>query len=500
VSGQGAPAPRTYGNWRRPTSAGILGLGRGGTYALLAGLLIAVVLTIAGSILWGLGFFVLLVAGLAAVVSKDRHHRSLVTRVSERVIWMRARARGANLYRSGPLARAEYGNGQLPGLAAQSTLSEYLDSYGIPFAVIEVPSTGDFTVVIGTDPDGAALIDQEQVDSWVAEWGHWLAALGDEAGVVGAAVTIETAPDTGARLQQEVAQRIDPTSPAFARQMLDEVVSSYPIGSATVKAYVSITFSAVQRGGRRKTVDDFGAEIASRLRGFTQRLSATGAGAARPLNAQELCEVIRIAYDPAVAPLIDEAHAAGETPALRWADVGPSGAQAHWESFRHDSALSITWQMSEAPRGIVQSSVLTRLLAPHRDIARKRVTWLYRPIDAGRAARIVESDFTAATFNITGSNRPTARSVLGTRAAFATAQEEAAGAGLVNFGALVTATVTDPTREADARAAIANLAATARLQLRIVTGSQDSAFAAGLPLGLVLPRHLAGPVSLGSSR
>jgi len=58
---------------------------------------------------------------------------------------------------------------------------------------------------------------------------------------------------------------------------------------------------------------------------------------------------------------------------------------------------------------------------------------------------------------------------------------------------IVTATVTDEDRLADAEAAINNLAATARVALRRVYGSQDSAFAAGLPLGLVLPKHLKVP-------
>ena len=99
----------------------------------------------------------------------------------------------------------------------------------------------------------------------------------------------------------------------------------------------------------------------------------------------------------------------------------------------------------------------------------------------------------ASTFNVQSSNKPTARSMTATRAALATAQEEASGAGLVNFGMLVTATVIDAAHEADAKAAIDNLSATARLRLRIVHGSQDSAFAAALPLGLVLPKHLRIP-------
>jgi hypothetical protein len=70
----------------------------------------------------------------------------------------------------------------------------------------------------------------------------------------------------------------------------------------------------------------------------------------------------------------------------------------------------------------------------------------------------------------------------------------------VNFAMLVTATVVDPERRQDAAAAIDNLAASARLRLRLLHGSQDSAFAGALPLGLNLPRHLASPRLMGDKR
>ena len=104
-------------------------------------------------------------------------------------------------------------------------------------------------------------------------------------------------------------------------------------------------------------------ELAARLPGLTAGLQATGAGAAHPLSAQELCETIRVAYDPAAATLIDDAHADGDVPDLRWSDVGPTAAQAGWDGYRHDSAKSVTWAMTQAPRGLVQSGVLARLLA-----------------------------------------------------------------------------------------------------------------------------------------
>lgn len=488
---------RTYGNWRRPTSPGLFGLGSVGTVALLGGLVAVVVTVMIAGLLEAVILTVVLAAVMATVVAKDSHGRNALSRGGARAAWWSARSRGTNVYRSGPLGRALWGTYQLPGIAAPTRLSEHLDSYGRPFALVHTPATGSFAVVIGTEPDGAALVDQEQIDVWVADWGHWLANLGDEPGVEAASVTVETAPDSGTRLRREVGMNIDEDAPAFAQAMLREVVDHYPAGSSTVKAFVAITFTAAQRsGGRKRSAEEMARELAARLPGLTGSLQATGAGAAHPLSAQELCEAIRIAYDPAAAGLIDEAHAAGETPELSWSDVGPSAAQAAWDGYRHDSAYSVTWAMTSAPRGAVQSGVLARLLAPHRDIARKRVTLLYRPLDAAKAAAIVEADLRAAEFRMTSTSKPAARDSLAVRSAAATASEEASGAGLVQFGMLVTATVADLDKAPDARAAIDNLAATARLRVRPVYGSQDSAFAAALPLGLVLPKHIKVPAEL----
>lgn len=489
--------PRTYGNWRRPSSPGILGLGSVGTALLFAGLITIVMTVMVAELLDAVIVTVLLGAVMLAVLTKDAHGKNVISRAGARLGWWSARYQGSNLYRSGPLGRAQWGTYQLPGLAAPIRLSEYADSYGRTFALLHTPATSSYSVVIGTEPDGAALVDSEQIDVWVADWGNWLANLGNEPSIEAASVTIETAPDPGSRLRREVETNIDPEAPVFAREMLREVVKRYPSGSSTVKAFVAITFSAAARaGGKKRAPEEMGRELSARLPGLTAGLQATGAGAAHPLSAQELCETIRVAYDPAAAVLIDEVHAAGEAPELSWPDVGPSAAQASWDGYRHDSAYSCTWAMTQAPRGNVQSGVLARLLAPHRDIDRKRVTLLYRPIDAARAAAIVEADLRAAEFRATSTSKPAARDSLAVRAAAATAQEEASGAGLVQFGMLVTATVANMSRQADARAAIDNLAATARLRLRPVYGSQDSAFAAALPLGLVLPKHIKVPSEL----
>lgn len=490
-------APRTYGNWRRPVSAGILGLGRVTTMIMMAGLVVITIIVMIAGLLKGMVVGLVLAAFLAAVLRRDRHGRSMLWRGVIRVQWWRSLRMGSSLYRSGPLGMTPWGTNQLPGLAAQLTLSEHVDGLGRPFALVWCPSTSTYTAVISCEPDGASLVDTDQVDAWVADWGHWLAALSDEPNVRAATVTLETLPDTGSRLRREIDSREDPDAPEFSKAVLDEIRSLYPAGASGIRAWVAITFAGASRvTGRRHTVEEAGKELASRLPGLTNSLKSTGAGAANLVTAGELCEIVREAYDPSAAAILDEAHSAGEDVDLDWANVGPVAHEATWGSYRHDGAWSQSWAMSTAPRGNVQSGVLARLLAPHPDVARKRVSLVYRPVDAGVAATIVESDLNAARFRETASDRPSARSVMSRRAAEATAAEEAAGAGLENFGVLVTATVSDRDLLPAAGAAIDNLAGTARLRLRPCWGSQDSAFAASLPLGLILPDHLSGVASM----
>lgn len=489
--------PRTYGNWRRPVSAGILGLGAVGTAILIAGMILVVLVMMTRGIFWALGVAVGVAVLLLAMMKKDSHGKNLVTRVTAKSAFAVQRVRGSNVYRSGPTGRSPWGTNQLPGLGASLKLSEHRDGYDRPFAMIEAPSTATFSIVIGAEPSGATLVDVEEADRWVADWGHWLARLADETSLESASVTIETSPDAGGRLRREVQLNIDDSAPPFAQEVLRQTVQQYPAGSSTVKAYIAITFNAATRvGGRKRKANEVARDLASRLPGLTQTLQMTGAGAAHPVTAQELCEVVRVAYDPAAAALFDEARGLGQTAEITWTNVGPSAAQANWASYRHDSGHSITWSMTEAPRGIVQSGILTRLLSPHRDIVRKRVTLLYRPVSAARAAAIVEADLSAANFRATTGNRAKARDSVSLRSAEATAQEEASGAGLVNFGMLVTATVASPASEPDAIAAVDGLSAAARIRLRPVYGSQDSAFAAALPLGLVLSKHIKVPAQL----
>lgn len=493
---------RTYGNFRKPQSAGLGNLGLFGTVVMVGGLIVVVLVMMAAG---PVAAIIVLICGgvfLGTLSVRGRHGRTLLQSGAERAAWTRTRTRGEHLYRSGPVGRIPSPKCQLPGIAASSSVTEHEDVYARPFALVNWPATRHYTVVLASEPDGASLVDPDQVDQWVAHYGQFLDQLCDEPGLVAASVTIETAPDSGARLRREIIRQTDPGAHPVARRMLQEVADTYPAGSASVRAMTALTFTAAGRGANRtsgvvpgapRQTEQVARDLAYRVHALGNLLERAGAGATHPMGVQALGEMVRTAYDPAAAAAFEQARADGTPQALEWGDVGPVAHEARWDSYRHDSGWSVTWSVTQAPRGEVTSGVLAALLRPHRDIARKRVTLLYRPMDRGRAATVVERDKRNVNFRVNSSARPSSRVEAEKDAAEATAKEEAKGAGLVDFGMLATATVTDPGLLDYARHALEQLSPTARVQVRPVYGSQDSAFAACLPIGLVIPAHLRTP-------
>ena len=490
----------TYGNFRRPRSGGVLGLGQAGTIGLFAGLVTVVLGAMVGGLLVGVIMFAVVGGAGLLVVTRDTHHRSILGRIIGRAGFAAARSSGSNLYRSGPLGRSRWGTCQLPGLLASSELHEFRDGLGRPFALLVYRSTKHAVVVVQVDPDGSSLVDAWDVDNQVAHWGSWIAMIGNEPDLRAASVTVETIPDAGSRLAREIRARRVEGMPAIAAAHLDEAAATYPTGSFVGASYIALTFKMQGR-----SVDEVGQSLGERLPGLTADLEHTGAGPGYPVDADALCALVRSCYDPAVATLAADARAESGSTGLRWPDVGPAAHQADWESIRHDGSASVVWMMSRAPEGTIGSSVLARLIAPQADLQRKRITLLYQPYDAGKSAAIVEADARAADMNVRVSRRPSHRDRRDVSIAEKSAAEEAAGAGYVAFGVLITATVAmdpdaDPKEQrqavSKARTGIRNLAPAAKLRVRPCYGAQDSAFAAGLPLGLVLPDHTAMPVAL----
>ncbi|MFG2950996.1 SCO6880 family protein [Streptomyces adustus] len=473
----------TYGNWRRPRRPGLGPLGLVGTFGVFGGLVVTLLASLI-SLFAALVVFVPVVVLLTPLAIRTQDGRNVYQLLALRIGWRNRRAKGAHLYVSGPLSARPGGRFRPPGLLNKVTAIEGRDAYDRPFGVLHHPARNLYTIVLGCDPDGGSLVDPDQVDVWVALWGEWLARLAHEPGLRGASLIVETAPDPGTALAHEVLPRIRPDAPPAARAVMEEVVERYPTASSEMHTYVTLTYGMPPGQKRRK--EDVVTDLAIRIPGLLSGLIAAGGGAAYPLSAERIAEVVRVAYDPAVAADVLDARAQYGGTGLEWEDAGPAAAVETVGSYQHDSGVSRTWMLTLAPRGTVRSSVLRNLLEVTPGTRRKRVALVYRPIDPATSARIVEADRRAAQFMATsGRGMVQARAASEMRAAEQTAVEEASGAGLVEFSLMVTVTVDDLDQLADATVAVRNLTAASRVLMRPADRMQAAAFACTLPAGIL---------------
>jgi hypothetical protein len=489
----------TYGNWRLPARPGIGPLGLLGTALLLGGLVAALLVALVSWIA-ALALVVGVTAVIVPLAVRTPDGRSGLTVLAARAGWTARKLTGGTTTVTGPLSREPSGRFRLPGLLKDIELLEGRDAYGRRFGVLHDQQVGTYSIVLDCDPDGGALVDADQVDLWVACWGGFLAGLAHEPGLAGAAVIVETAPDPGTRLAAEVLPRLAPTAPAVAKDLMAEIVAAYPAASSETSTFVTLTYRQ-PHGSRLATRADRTADmvmnLATRIPQLASSLVASGGGAVHPVAAEQLADVARAAYDPAAAPLILRARAEQGETGQEWADAGPVTAQETADAYVHDGYVSRSWVACEAPRGSVRSGVLRALLEPSPRIARKRVAILYRPLDAASAARVVEADRRSAHFMAASTTGlVNARASTAVRAAEQAAAEEAAGAGLAEFGLAVTATAAGAEELRAADIEIANLAASARLRLRVAKGQQAAAFAVTLPAGVLPWLHTLMPHQL----
>lgn len=481
----------TYGNLHKPKLPGIGRLSAGASLFLVISAAVLMVLLIIN--LWISVAFAVVVGVLIAPTlfpTKDGYGRyaSILRTVRHRG----AESEGRTMLAQGLTGRVPTGECGLPGMAASTRLSTFKDIHGREFGLISWPTVDLHSVVIQTYPAGFNGLDKAQIDHQVAHWGAWLGSLNGVGDVVGASVVVDTAPDSGQRLTKCVQRgRVD-SSPEFSRTVTDQILASYKIGSPTLTTRITITFSGcgdddAEYRGKGRTVAEMAVQIGDVLPELTGSLDETGAGtAARPCTAQEIADFTRVAFDPSVASLVEHARENGGT-GITWSQAGPIAAHNAFDRYEHESAVSRVWQMKEpAGGGVFFATTLRSLLAPHKDLGRKRVTLLYRPETPAASVAAAESEIKKATFVTTQKRRASAGAKAQLRAAERTAEQEQMGSPLVRIGLLVTVTVMD---EADlpraSRAVITGLTPKARLTMRLPKGAQDVSFLAGMALGMV---------------
>ncbi|MEU2258106.1 SCO6880 family protein [Nocardia xishanensis] len=478
---------RMYGRWERPRSAGLFGLtwgvsmlGLGLIVMVMVGFMITRSLTVAGGLI-----------AVAAVVftplAITRNGRTGWEILLLRVQFATAQARGEHLYRAGRFSRIP-GVAKLPGLLADSRLSEYETAGGKRFAMLHIRRSDHYTVVVRVVPRGKELVDQAQIDSWVEGYGQFLATQSRGGEVVAVTAVLDNVVETRLKQAREVARLVRPDAPAYAQAVMREAAADIGGVGVRIEARIAITYRAIGKGKIRRDEAEQAREIGQRLQGVLSQLARAGLPAT-PLQAWEVLGLVRTRYDLASQRDVEAAGAA-ITSSQSWNSVGPIAHQDRWDHYLHDGARSITWEMDAAPRGAVMETVLEELLRPRADVPRKRVAIIYRLHSAAEATSLVDSDFrdaVAAEQTERGIASASARiRVANTQAA---REEQARGAGLTRFGVLITVTDHLDGDLPGIEASVKGMAAASRLGVRRCYGSQAAAFAASLGIGSILPEH-----------
>lgn len=486
--------PRMYSGWRKTRGLGLFGLGMTGTFIVIACLIVPLIL-ISINILVAL--IVLIPCGIVVGF--------LVTRVdgvplgnllAQRLQWWWGGVRGYHSLRSGVVLdhpRAW----QLPGVLASTSLLAVEDVAGGNFGLVWDQRSGMMTATLKCTAASTGLADPREAEEWINSWHEWLASLGYLPIVSHVAVTVDTAPEPGSTLADNVYARLDPHAPEDAKTLMQELVWRSPAAAADVDTRVSITFNPARGDASLRSLEEQTAEISRVLHGLEVALSRCGVGVMGRASDHELAGIMRMAFDPVTRGDINrilDGSTGSVNDLLEWGSSGPVSAEESWDKYQHDSGISVSWVWHEAPRQSVPSDVLSRILAPGN--YPKRVTLLYRPLSAGGASQILESQVNAAAFRqhwrAKQKRDETARDRADRDLALRAAREEAEGAGLVNVSLYATVTVTSSD---DLSAAVSDMEARAdqsKIQLRKLYASQSVGFAVTLPAGICPPLLAAG--------
>lgn len=487
----------TYGDYLSPIKQGFHGIGRGLTLAGIAVLAVAVIIANFNPMI----SLIVAIAGLGAIFflsRRDAEGRSKPEIADEKYTY-RAQARSRrNLYRSGLLSTVKGGTTRLPGILSRVSLIEANDGYGDPFALLKHGKTGEYSLMMSCSSQGAALIDDDVEDRYVANWAALMEWLSNQQGVTQLSVTVDTSPDSGIRFRRTLKRHLVEDAPDLAARAMAQVMAIYTSGGARSDVTLTVSFRFQDMHGRPMEDDDVVYMIALVIPELAERIAASGGGDAHALTMEEVVAMARVCMDPVsqsdIERVIQEDNDEGDpSTALAWEDAGPTTAEAGWDWYRHDSGVSRTWEMCDPPRSAITSTTMARLFAPLGACDRKRVTVIFHllpPKDTQEFTELNRKKARARSGQDKISTVDNESNVVKTdRQAFEAVQ----GSVLVFFGMLVTATIEAGDDERErldlASRAVEGAAGAANVNLRPCYAAQDTGFAASLPFGFNLSQY-----------
>ena len=129
----------------------------------------------------------------------------------------------------------------LPGILSRVVLTSALDGLGREFCLVRHAHTGEYSLLLSCQPQGASLADDDVEDSYVASWAGLMESLASETGVTQLAVTVDTAPDSGVRFRRTLSKRIVEDAPELAARAMAQIMDQYAAGGASNDVTLTLT-------------------------------------------------------------------------------------------------------------------------------------------------------------------------------------------------------------------------------------------------------------------
>jgi hypothetical protein len=423
--------------------------------------------------------------------------------------------RGQTRFHSGAFAPVAAGDPaspaplDLPGVLAPIRILAAESGTGRTMAVLYHPHDRTYTAVARIASAGLGLTDASRREAQVSGWGRLLAGLCTEGHpIIRVQAVQRSLPENSVGLRGWHENHLASGAPDQAVAVTTELLEAAVSASVRREEWLAFTMderratSAIRAAGGGEA--GACAVLARHVRALAGAISDAELAVTGWLAPRELAEVIRTAFDPDSSEALERRRtaqelaiasgrghtglAAGVDPRL----AGPVRAEALWGSYRHDSGLSVCYQIYDWPRGEIYATALFPLLGD--GTARRAMSMYLQPLSPREAERQVLAERTQRDVAIrmrqrTGQIVPEHEKAAQRRAEEQDA-ERAAGHGLVRFSGYVSVTVTGDSDLADAVAALEADAAAARIEIRRMWGAQDVGFAlAALPAGLGLPQR-----------
>jgi hypothetical protein len=480
-----------FGNWLPTTKATLGGLTVIGWGVLLTGVMAMVVFLVVGWWVTGLLTLVLALAVDAVFIIRwgdPTSGRTAAARILDRRIDAVRHKDGTNRYKTGLFTELpDEALTALPGMLAGLEEIPGVDGTGEEYVLLEHRGETRAPLLAATfscDPDGTALLPQDQIDSQVSAFGGWIVTLSQDTAIEGAVIVVDSAQESTEPLVAKIDSEVSSAAPLVAQRQLMEGARALSGTYADVEVFASVVWNAKELAD---DVEDAAAEIGAKLPQHRADLAAAGAGSPVLTTSQDLARAVRVAYRPDRAREFGSDDLAGLTFRMKVTEAGPDEFD---DSARricyHDGVASMTAMMVAPPMMHITEDYLNRLFKPNGKFLRKRTAVFYRPLTPGAAVKAAKKLRDGARRSATAKGQPSEFDQYRQELAKATERDLVTGASMTAFAIEVTVTF-EPTKRGirDATQELKNILEGTGISYRFVETDTAAGFHSTLPLGML---------------